>query len=380
MAGPPLNFYGSDPYHMSSIIGTYEYILYSANVGFLASNWPKISLAINWIAGKIDNTGLLYVTGASDWGRYAQGGHNTQANALMYRTLITGSLMATWIDDLNSATKWTSQAATLKAAINVAALNWDPAVGAFKDSDIDASVYPEDGNSLALYYDMASPSYIQNISTHLTTNWGPIGALCPELPNNIVPYIESMEVKGHLAARQASRALELMRLSWGWYLDSPYGTGSTCIEGYLGDGSFGYRSNSGYGGDYSYTSHAHGWSTGPTHALSTFVLGLQLTSPGGKTWSLSPQFGDLMWVEGGYTTPLGKFSGGWRLDGSVGYNLSYTVPTSTSGILVLPASNGRPPNVNIDGTAYTTGTYDASTGLITIPNRSGGTHAITVEY
>jgi hypothetical protein len=380
MVGPPINFYGSDTYHMSSIVGTYEYMLYSADSNFLAGNWAKITLAINWIARKIDGSGLLYVTGTGDWGRYTQGGHNTEANALMYRTLIVGSTMANWINDPVSAATWTSQATTLKAAINTAGLNWDPVVGAFKDSDTDGSVYPEDGNSLALYYDMADSSSFLNISDQLTTNWGPIGANCPELTGNIVPYVESMEVKGHLAARQATRALALMRLSWGWYLNNPYGTGSTCIEGYLQDGSFGYRANSGYGGDYSYPSHAHGWSTGPTHALSTYVLGLQLTSPGGATWSVAPQFGDLTSVEGGYTTPLGKFSAGWKLSGRVGYSLSYDVPTSTSGTLVLPALKDRAPNVMLDGRVYNAGTYDASAGLITISDQSGGTHAVTVLY
>ncbi|KAG0650424.1 hypothetical protein D0Z07_3320 [Hyphodiscus hymeniophilus] len=45
---------------------------------------------------------------------------------------------------------WTSQAANLKAAIHTSVFNWDPVVGAFKDSDTDDSVHPEDGNSLAL--------------------------------------------------------------------------------------------------------------------------------------------------------------------------------------------------------------------------------------
>lgn len=177
---------------------------------------------------------------------------------------------------------------------------------AFKDSS-HCSVpflHPQDGNSLALYYGLAVSPHCASISSHLTKNWTPIGALCPELPNNICPFIESMEVKGHLAINQTERALKLMRLSWGWYLNNPDGTGSTCVEGYLADGTWyvsyllmqskvnlcaklttarrGYRAASGYGGDYSYTSHAHGWSTGPTHALSTFVVGLQLLSPGGK--------------------------------------------------------------------------------------------------
>ena len=130
MAGPPLNFYGSDTYHLSSLIGTHEYILYSADMKFLTSNWAKIKLAIDFTVKKIDSTGLLHVTGASDWARFNQGGRNTAANALMYRSLITGSIMAGWAKDTSvSATKWISQAQALKAAINTTALNWDPSVG-----------------------------------------------------------------------------------------------------------------------------------------------------------------------------------------------------------------------------------------------------------
>lgn len=129
MAGPPLNFYGSDTYHLSSLIGTYEYVLYSADTPFLNRNWTKIWLAVSFVTAKIDKTGLLNVTGANDWGRYTQGGHNTEANALMYRTLVTGSIMATWANDSSSSAIWFGQAQTLKAAINTAILNWDPAVG-----------------------------------------------------------------------------------------------------------------------------------------------------------------------------------------------------------------------------------------------------------
>lgn len=130
MAGPPLNFYGSDTYHLSSLIGTHEYILYSADMDFLTSNWAKIKLAIDFTVRKIDCTGLLHVTGASDWGRYNQGGRNTAANALMYRSLIAGSIMAGWVKDTSaSATTWMRRAQALKAAINTTALNWDASVG-----------------------------------------------------------------------------------------------------------------------------------------------------------------------------------------------------------------------------------------------------------
>jgi len=129
MAGPPLNFFGSDTYHLSTLLGTYEYTLHSGNATFLTTNWPKIVLAYNFTTAKLDSTGLFDCTGTADWGRFTQGGHNTEANALMYGSLVKGAIMANWSGDSGLAELWTSQAATLKAAINTAVFNWDSAVG-----------------------------------------------------------------------------------------------------------------------------------------------------------------------------------------------------------------------------------------------------------
>jgi hypothetical protein len=56
-AGPPVNFYGSDTYHMFTLIGTYEYVLHSGDMAFLTANWAGITLAINYIAAKITPQG-----------------------------------------------------------------------------------------------------------------------------------------------------------------------------------------------------------------------------------------------------------------------------------------------------------------------------------
>jgi len=251
---------------------------------------------------------------------------------------------------------------------------------AFKDSDTDGSIHPEDGNSLSLLYDVADSSKAQSISKQLTSNWNSIGAVCPELPNNIVAYTQSFEIKAHMAARQATRGLDLIRRSWGWYLNNPYGTESTTIEGYLADGTFGYRATTGYGGDYAYTSHAHGWGTGPTDALTSYILGLTLTQPGGSSWQLAPQFGDLTHAEGGFTTPLGKFSASWSLVQG-GYTLSWGAPGGTSGTVILPAANNNQPSVEVDGQnkAFSSNDYNATAGTLTIQG-DGGTHSIKVVY
>lgn len=73
---------------------------------------------MQYILAKIDDTNMLYVTGWEDWGRVRQGGRNTEANMLMYHTLITGSKLAAWIGDPYLAQTWGDLAVKLKAAVN----------------------------------------------------------------------------------------------------------------------------------------------------------------------------------------------------------------------------------------------------------------------
>ena len=128
-AGPGLNIYGSDTYHMATMIGTYDYYLFTGDNTFLSANWARYQLAMSFITAKIDSTGLLYVTGTNDWGRLEQGGHNSEANMLMYKVLTSGSSLATWMNNASLSDSWLATAATLKAAVNSASNNWDPSVG-----------------------------------------------------------------------------------------------------------------------------------------------------------------------------------------------------------------------------------------------------------
>jgi hypothetical protein len=248
---------------------------------------------------------------------------------------------------------------------------------AFKNTDTDASIHPEDANAMALAFGVANSNNVAAISQQLTSNWISIGAVAPELPNNLVGFVQSFEVRGHLVAGQTTRALDLIRRAWGWYLDNPAGSNSTCIEGYLADGTFGYRNNAGYNNDYSYTSHSHGWSTGPTEALTSYVAGMRLTGPGGSTWTVGPQFGDLTHAEAGFTTPLGRFTVAWTLT-SGGYTVGWSSPAGTVGTLVFPGQSNAP-TVTVNGQVITTGTWNAKTQTYKM-SATEGSHTAIISY
>lgn len=383
-AGPPLLQQGSTTYHMWTMIGTYNYIFYTNDTAWGQSNWDGYKRAMDWVTSyQTYPGGLLDVTGTKGWGQLVTGYNETIAQMILYQTLITGAELARWVgDDPDLAATWTADAAKLQAA--TLKYCYDFSFGAFRSNATDTKLHDQGSNSMAVAFGVVGPdsAEAQSISQWLTTNWTPIGANCPELPGEVSPYISSFELQAHLLAGHPQRALDLMRLSWGWYINNPNGSESTTIEGYLVNGTFGYRWNDGYDNDFSYVSHSHGWSSGPTSALTTYIVGLSITSPAGATWMFAPQFGDLKTAEGGLTTSLGKYQAKWVNSGK-GYSATIETPDGTEGVLVLPVvQQGRIPSVTVDGKKTAAEWFRRVEGvadLVEVKGVKGRSHTIEVR-
>lgn len=91
-SGPPLSQTGSDTYHAWTLIGVYNYYLYTGNTEWLQDLWANYTKAVAFLEGKVDSSGLMDVTGLRDWARLGGGGHNAEGNALLYRV---GTLLST---------------------------------------------------------------------------------------------------------------------------------------------------------------------------------------------------------------------------------------------------------------------------------------------
>lgn len=213
-AGPPLLQQNSDTYHMWTMIGTYNYVLYTNDTDFLAENWQGYLRAMEYVYAKVQPSGLLNVTGTRDWARWQQGFNNSEANMILYHTLRTGADLAAWVgNSTNTSATYATRATSLKAAINHYC--WDQQYGAFKDNATTTSLHPQDANSMAIFFGVVPPalaqdSRAQSISERLTDNWTPIGAEAPELPNNISPFISSFEIQAHLMIGQVGKSNPLL--------------------------------------------------------------------------------------------------------------------------------------------------------------------------
>lgn len=178
-----------------------------------------------------------------------------------------------------------------------------------------------------------------------------------------VNAFSSPQVQAHFIAGNGSRALDLLRREWGYMLYTNLSVQSTLLEGFTANGSLGYRSNVGYQHDFSYTSHAHGWSTGPTSALTFFVLGLRLAAPQGQAWTVAPVLSGLGAAQGGFSTGLGWFGVSWTEERGV-VTVTVETPQGTSGVVTMPGTGA----VTVDGKRV------AGDGEVQL---AGGTHTLT---
>lgn len=346
-AGKPFFSVLSFTYHLYTLIGVADHYLYTVrlhalthrnsvttdtkqgNITYLSSLWPQYKQALAFSLSFIDSSSLMNVTSPSDWLRFGMGGHNIEANAILYYTINQGIALATALNDSAPIANWTTVAAKVKAAANE--LLWDDDAGMYKDNET-TTLHPQDGNAWAVVSNLTNNvTQVTRISAALADRWTPYGAPAPEAADAISPFISGFELQTHFLASNASAGLALMRLQWGFMLDDPRMTNSTFIEGYSTTGELHYAP---YLND-ARISHAHGWATGPTASLTNYVAGVQLVSAGGREWKVQPQLGDLKRVHAGFRTDVGLFEARTKIGGGK-VDMEIETPVGTKGEVTVP--------------------------------------------
>ncbi|KXS99524.1 hypothetical protein AC578_4246 [Pseudocercospora eumusae] len=353
-AGRPFPETLSFTYHLYTLIGVADYYLYSNELSYLQGKWDQWKLAMNFSLSFIDSSGLANVTSPNDWLRFGMGGHNIEANAILYHTLNQGIMLGEAIGEEQSLLDtWTETAAKIKTSANT--LLWNETAGLYHDNET-TTLMPQDGNSWAVLSNLTDSSEkASRISSGLSARWGPYGAPAVEAADAVSPFISGFELQAHLLAGNVSAALALVRLEWGFMMDDPRMTNSTFIEGYSSDGRLHYAP---YTNDPR-ISHAHGWATGPTSSLTFYIGGIHLLSAGGATWEMSPRLGDLKSVDAGFSTSLGTFSSTVNASSSGSITgFRFSAPAGSSGSVSLPGVQGALHNEN--GTSITLVNGEAS--------------------
>jgi hypothetical protein len=331
-SGPMMNKYGSDTYHLWTLSATSDYYRYTGDKKWLAGIWDGYKRGVDFTGQKIDDKGLVSITGTSDSVRILAKGENLTANVLMWRVLSTGAQLASAEGDAALARSYAARAAALRTAID--ANFWDESTGAYRFYP-DSTIHPQDGNSLAVWYGLADQAKARRISEVLKGGWNDVGSTAPENKGNPGVFSGSMEVNAHFTAggQSADQAgVNLIRREWGYMLDNPHGTGSTFWESYRAGETCVFCS--------SYVSLAHGWATGPTPALTFSVLGVAPDGTGGRTFHFVPHPADLSFAQGRITTTYGPVNASWRVDHD-SYSARLAAPKGTTGRTGIPLFGGR---------------------------------------
>ncbi|GAB7362002.1 hypothetical protein MBLNU230_g2038t1 [Neophaeotheca triangularis] len=290
-------------YHLYTLIGVADYYLYADALDYLQGKWEAWKLAMSYSLSTIDSSGLANVTSSNDWLRFGMGGHNIEANAILYYTIQQGLTLGRVLNESQALlSNWSSTAERLKTAAN--ARLWDESSGLYFDNET-TTLHPQDGNSWAVVANLTSSlNQSAAISSALSDRWGEYGAPAPEAGDAVSPFITGFELQAHLLSQNVDAALKLMRRQWGFMLNDPRMTNSTFLEGYSTTGEIHYAP---YNNDPR-VSHAHGWATGPTSTLTFYIGGIHWDSAGGRTWTISPRLGYLKSVDVGFTAGMGKFA------------------------------------------------------------------------
>lgn len=334
----------SDSYSMYFVSDVAAYYQHSGDLAFVREEWSAIKGELAFNAANVDPSSGLFITnppspGGLDWDLYdgPKTGGVTEFNALYYHGLLAGAEMARALGDDDQADAYASQAAALRHAINTTL--YDTSTGVYDISTEKRGTIAEDANVAAVLYGVASATRAADVLTKLKQLWIPTGSEPFSSDGGystlVSPFINGFDVQARFAAGDTADAYSLLRRVWSQMVAPGNQYTGAFWENYTPSGAVSNGS----------ISLAHGWSSGPTSALSEYALGIRPRTPGFSTWSVAPQPGDLRWAAGQIPTPHGPIAVRWHRSGRH-FVLWVNAPASTSGTITVPAGSDAIVHVN----------------------------------
>jgi alpha-L-rhamnosidase len=326
----------SASYSMEEVDNIATDYLYTGDLAFVRTEWPMIVRELGYDQSLVDSRGLLATDASNgmDWDYYdgAKSGEVTAYNDIYYETLKDASVLANALGMPAEAVTLSQKSELLRSAINQ--YLFDPREGLYVVSNLKPTAIAQDANSLAVVYGVAPAGHDAAI-LHALYNALPSSRFGP-LPYSanagyrvaVSPFVTDEEVQASFAAGDAGPAMSILRTTWGHMIaPGPDFTGADWeLVGAKGDPGF-----------RSFTSLAHGWASGATADLSAYVLGVQPSSAGYRTWLVQPHPGSLAWVEGDVPTPMGTIVVRWAQDHATGrFALLVSAPRETTGTISVP--------------------------------------------
>ncbi len=336
----------SASYSMVVMTALYNYYLYTGDLALARRYWEAVVRQMKWDAQQVGSDGLVAVDSVddSDWNIEKISGTLTYVNAVYVQALQSAAKLAVALGHRGQARAWSAAARSVKKAVNRDL--WNRETGVYDASTTERGSVVQDANVTAILAGIPSAARARKIVTvlqhALRNRFGPLNVSSP-VPSgytqDISPYMGSFQVLADFAIGNDAGALSIIRQEWGFMIShDPGGVAWERIQlsgipvpGGIADSS------------------AHAWSTGPTAALSQYVLGVTPATPGYLHWTVAPEPDALRWAQGVVPTPHGPISVRWQRGGSgTSFKLTVIVPSRQTGVVELPLL-GRRRVIAMDG-------------------------------
>ena len=353
--------------HVSTI---HAYWWHTGDAAFLREHWPVVVRVLEYLRQNVDPAlGLFAPRGA---GPVAERVAEALPNIHYYGALQQAAQMAVAVGESSRAESMRVDAAQLREAINHHLFNED--LGLYGAGVLELKTISEHANAYAVLYGVPDkervPALLARLAAALHTPAGPMRSTAAN-ERMVSPYTAGYEVRARLAVGDTSAALDLVRRAW-----APMRRGGEYYSG----ATWEYVGLDGRPGLGSGTSLAHPWSSGPTSALSAYVLGVRPLEPGFLTWLVEPQLAGLRWARGVVPTPRGPLRVRWRRDGKR-LALWVRAPIGTGGFVGLPVPDSTD-QVVLDGrrqmTSVKPGVHGGLAGYRYWGPLDEGAHEVTV--
>lgn len=365
------SFY-SVSYSMYYVLCLATYLRYTGDNEFASDQYAVVQKELEFNKSLVDSsTGLLTLPDqvGHDWDPTdgSKTGAVTEFNAIYYEALLDAAFLAEATGHASDASGYRQQAAQLRDSINTHLFN--ASTGVYDISDTKRGSIAQDANAIALLFGVAPDDKVDGVLQALRSKlWTSHGALAFSPDSGygaiISPFVGGFEAQARFAVGNASDALSLIRTEWGQMVMPGPGYTGAVWENLQADGTVG-------GGGVSL---AHGWSSGPTSALTNYVLGVRPIGSGFSTWRIEPHTGDVEWARGEVPTPHGPIKIQWKHEGAR-FILEITAPAGTSGTVALPGLGAAP--IQVDGKAANASKAQDRT-VPEIADIGAGTHTIVV--
>jgi hypothetical protein len=305
-----LNLRGKNPVtsHINTImdytfywfISIYDYFLYTGDRRFIEQFYPLMQSMMDFCLSRRNANGMMEGMDGDwvfiDWADFPmnKAGEVSFEQLLFYRSLETMALCAEIANRPDDQYKYRELANDL--SVRFFKSFWSEEKQAFihnREKGITNEQVTPYTNIFAIIFDYLDETKKRAVKQKVLLN--------PEALKITTPYMKFYELEALCILNEHRHVLKEIRDYWGGMLNQ----GATSFWEKYNPNESGTEHLAMYGRPFG-KSLCHAWGATPLYLLGKYYLGVKPESEGYKTFSISPELGDLQWMEGVVPTPHGK--------------------------------------------------------------------------